>query len=93
MAWIVTERIDRFVSKETGEVVEQVDTGWGIVTAADSYMDIHVFDSEHEAQSWALVYGYDPSISDWYDGVIVYLNVEVQYAAVHDRRTSYPKVA
>ena len=86
MAWIVTERIDRFVSKATGEVVEQVDTGWGIVTAADSYKDIHVFDSEHEAQSWALVYGDEPQISDWYDGVIVYLSVTVEYAAVHDHR-------
>ena len=93
MAWIVTERIDRFVSKATGEVVEQADTGWGMVTAAQSYKDIHVFDSEHEAQSWALVYGDDPSISDWYDGVIVYLNVTVEYAAVHDHRNAYPTVA
>ena len=93
MAWIVTERIDRFVSKATGEVVEQVDTGWGLVSAAGSYADLHIFDTEEQARDWVSIYGDEPTISDWYDGVIVYLSVTVEYAAAHDHRNGTPRVA
>lgn len=86
MAWIVMERIEKFVSKATGEVVDEVDTGWGVVSAAGSYPDVHIFDTEEQARDWASIYEDEPTISDWYDGVIVYLSVTVEYAAVHDHR-------
>lgn len=86
MAWIVTERVEKFVSRRTLLPVEQVDTGWGLVTVEGSYPDIHVFDTETQARDWAAICEAESPIGDWYDGVIVYVSVTVEPAMVFDRR-------